>query len=946
MSGSAPKPIRRGPRLTVVILLSVLVVVLARESLALYNELGHSREMRDQSQTNAKRFADELEFTLESLLEAEAGSALRRVVQQKALAEHVRSIAVIGRKDTVIASSNALEVGWEIDATPYGARRADIDRVRSSRARLALSAEGAERGLSTVYIPLEGAAYGHAIAPAVAILDLDMSSVEAAAAAGTRTAIFWSLVTMGMLTAMLVFVVHRVAVAPIARLRDAIIRCGESRSPLEMPDLLCSEIADIAEAIQRVLIEMNEQRSRSETLALVAERTKNAVTITGPEGEIEWVNDAFCETTGYTLGEVRGRKPGAFLQGEGTDPQVVDFMRTRLSNGQGFQTEILNFHKDGTPFWLTMDVRPVRNEKGEILKFIAVQEDITSRKNTEIELRRYRELSDITSRISETGGWEVDLITGQLTWTDQTRRIHEVADDYMPTIDDALSFYPDGDREKVNESIERARVHGGNWDIESRLITARGRELWVHSRGRAVRENGEIVRLVGSFRDITREKNAQRERDAMLEEVHTAKEVAERQSAYLAAQASELESAREQAVAASAAKTEFLANMSHEIRTPMTAILGFADLLGDTTPEQRESHIETIKRNGEHLLAIINDILDLSKIEAGKMSIESMECSPVQIIEEVVDSMRPRASGKNITVQSVYQSPVPEFITTDPIRLRQILINLVGNAIKFTEVGSVRLVVSMDEEEPRRLRVAVRDTGIGISSDQLDRLFQPFSQADASTTRRFGGTGLGLQISRRLAELLGGTIRVESAVGVGSVFEMTIGVGDISMAPMVSADEIAKRIERARRFGEAPKRTSQPVSGDRLDGASILLVEDGPDNQRLIAHHLRKAGALVDVADNGRIGCERVESRKNRYDLVLMDMQMPELDGYAATRRLRENGHELPIIALTAHAMPGDRVKCMDAGCDEFLTKPINREELLRSCAEAIRGGSKKRRAA
>jgi len=400
---------------------------------------------------------------------------------------------------------------------------------------------------------------------------------------------------------------------------------------------------------------------------------------------------------------------------------------------------------------------------------------------------------------------------------------------------------------------------------------------------------------------------------------------------------------------ANATKSMFLANMSHEIRTPMTAILGFANLIGELLDEaaiyagpqwqanlavQRE-HLHTIQRNGEHLLRLINDILDLSKIEAGKMQVERVPCRPVQIVEEVASLMRVRAVEKGLSLDIRYQFPLPETILSDPVRLRQILVNLVGNALKFTAHGGVEVVVRHQEntspQQGPQMVFEVRDTGIGLTQEQIDRLFQPFTQADSSTTREFGGTGLGLVICRKLVEALGGDIHITSRPGEGSTF--TVAVAATPAAPLRMLNDLQEA-----GTSEAPSpRGSSPVLG-KLRGR-VLLAEDGPDNQVLISTLLRKAGVEVDVACNGRMAIDMVSKCSGRgYDAVLMDMQMPEVDGYEATETLRQLGYRGPIIALTAHAMSGDRQKCLDAGCDEYLTKPVDRRMLLATLARLMGG--------
>jgi PAS domain S-box-containing protein len=399
---------------------------------------------------------------------------------------------------------------------------------------------------------------------------------------------------------------------------------------------------------------------------------------------------------------------------------------------------------------------------------------------------------------------------------------------------------------------------------------------------------------------------------------------------------------------ANATKSAFLANMSHEIRTPMTAILGFANLVSESLDEvvshtspagqkglatQRE-HLRTIQRNGEHLLRVINDILDLSKIEAGKMQLERVPCQPVQIVEEVASLMRVRAIEKGLSLGVQYEFPLPLSVLSDPVRLRQILVNLVGNAVKFTTCGSVEIVVRYQADASPggpHLVFEVRDTGIGLTPEQIDRLFQPFTQADSSTTRQFGGTGLGLAICRKLVEALGGNLHVASQPGEGSTFTFTMEATQAEPGRMLNGLEEAGTLD-----SHLPRWSSS--SAGRLCGR-VLLAEDGLDNQVLLSAILRHAGAQVDVASNGRVAVDMaIMSAGRAYDAILMDMQMPEMDGYEATERLRQLGYQGPIVALTAHAMSGDRQKCLDAGCDEYVTKPVDRRTLLATLAGLMGG--------
>jgi PAS domain S-box-containing protein len=446
------------------------------------------------------------------------------------------------------------------------------------------------------------------------------------------------------------------------------------------------------------------------------------------------------------------------------------------------------------------------------------------------------------------------------------------------------------DRDRAIARWQTAIKTGQTYQIEFRVFhKASGKYRWHIARGLPVRDGGKIVQWFGTCTDIHEQKLIQEKLNVALDN----------------------------ADAANRAKSEFLANMSHEIRTPMTAVLGYANLLAeDEQDPEKLGFLRIIRRNGNFLLEIINDILDLSKIEAGKLEIIRQRFEVHDLVFEVCSMMQVRAAERKIRLDVEFPQAIPAAIESDPKRLRQILVNLVGNAIKFTESGGVKIIVTHTDKQ---LQIEVVDTGIGITAKQMKNLFQPFHQADASVSREFGGTGLGLAISQRLANLLGGEIEVASVIGQGSRFRCTIDIGDVASEALINPSlAIHESL-----LGKRP---------DAKVDCKILVVDDRRDVRFLAGHILRRFGADVWFAENGLEGTKFVDEaiKKNDLpDLILMDMQMPVMDGYEATATLRKMGFKNPIIALTADAMQGDMDRCIASGCDAYISKPIDSDELL-----------------
>ncbi len=626
-----------------------------------------------------------------------------------------------------------------------------------------------------------------------------------------------------------------------------------------------------------------------------------------PDGLVVEVNRTALDLAQLQPEQVVG-KPLAQTYWWSHDPAGQHELRTALERAATgevvrFDTQVLV--SQGQTRALDFQVVPMRDASGRITHLVPSGMDITDRLATErarqADQDRFRALLNSTAEAI----YGLDL-QGRFTFAN-----HSCLDMLGYDSDEELLgenshekiHYqrPDGSHYPASECpVQRALLSQQPvYAPKEYLIRRDGSfmpvELWAHPK----RIGGKIMGCVVTYFDIS-------ERLRIAEELSRAKAAAE---------------------SASQAKSDFLANMSHEIRTPMAAILGYVDILLRQVSEPDDVEcLRVIQRNGVHLLEIINDILDLSKIEAGRLQLETVPLSLEVVLGEVMSLMNVRAVEKGLDLRLEFAGSVPRTIASDPTRLRQVLMNLLGNAIKFTEQGAVVLVVCMRQEQ--LLEISVSDTGIGISEEQLEQLFQPFTQADTSVTRRFGGTGLGLIISQKLIEMLGGTIEVSSIPGQGSTFRFTLATGELGGIELVREGPMELRAS-----------ASEPVAGSLpdLSGLQVLVVDDRRDIRYLVQSYLEEAGAAVETGGDGQAALDYLDQASP--DILVLDMQMPRLDGYSTARELRQRGCKVPILALTASAMKYDRDLCLQAGCDSYLSKPVQRAALLRQVDLLVRRG-------
>ena len=688
-----------------------------------------------------------------------------------------------------------------------------------------------------------------------------------------------------------------------------------SLHPLKPKIVAFAELAKLSERRRIDLAERLDQLTKTqERYRHLVDAVKDyAIVLLDEKGLVEVWNEGARRLEQYEAEEIVGRHFSVFYPVErvrAAQPER-DLSEARASGA--YQGEGWRLRRDGTPFWASVVITAIQDPGGRVTGFSKVTRDLTERREAEDRLKaanaslerrvqvrteqlaesesQFRIFADRMPQLAWVAGADGSIFWYNKRWLEYTGK----------TLGETLGW---GWR-SVHDPIELPRVmsewtaalrEGRPVEMKYPLKGADGRFRWFLMQASPLRSaKGDVVRWIGTNTDITSEFEA---KEALSRNEERFRQIAE------------------QAEGASQLKSSFLANMSHEIRTPLGVLIGFADLMADPglSAEDRAQFAETLRRNGLQLSRLIDDILDLSKVEAGHLKVEAIGFSVRRLVAEVLSEMNVRAAEKGLRLSSTVEGSVDDRATSDPTRIRQILFNVIGNAIKFTSAGGVDVSVASDGG---RLDFDVRDSGTGIPPDVRAGLFRPFHQADETITRKFGGTGLGLALSRRLAQLLGGDLVLkESREGEGSTFTLSIS-GHLLLGGRESTD------------AGPPK--SAPAILERLDGVTVLLVEDSPDNRTLISRILIGAGAEVEFAADGSEGLEM--ALLGAHDVVLMDLQMPVLDGFTATQKLRDAGFRKPIIALTAHAMSEVRERCLSVGFTDYLSKPLNKRSLIQAVA-------------
>jgi PAS domain S-box-containing protein len=767
-----------------------------------------------------------------------------------------------------------------------------------------------------------------------------------------------------------------------------------------------------------------ERENQLNILSSIAAENTNGVVISGKDGRIEWVNKSFENMTGYSLDELINTKPGKFLQGKDTNPETIAYLRTQIHAGEPFVCEILNYHRSGRSYWLRIQGQALKDKDGNVIKYFAIEEDITKEKETQQKLKEFESRFRLALEKIGDNVWEYDFITDKTVFSNPKNNF--IGYTTGESTENNIKWWESVHKDDLHLLIENDRkCRNGETDfhvLEYRMVLSDGSIRWVLDRGVVIEKDkeGKPLKIIGTHADVTDKKNAEEalrrkeekyrniianinlgllevdnderiqyanqrfcdmcgyELEELLGKKASAmfvrnestevvkhknelrkKNIADAYEVSVSNKNGEhkwwlisgapnyndvgeligsigihlditdhkkleldLIEAKNNAEASARAKETFLANMSHEIRTPMNAIIGMSNQLAKSSlGKEQQFYLHTIQSASDNLLIIINDILDLSKIEAGKLALEHIGFEPKKIIGDVMQVMMYKAQEKGISfTNSIFDNKLSSVFMGDPYRLNQVLLNLISNAIKFTDKGGVDIICEVidDKVASQLVKVTVTDTGIGMDESFVNQMFDKFSQEYKSGSRKFGGTGLGMSISKDLVELMGGEIKVNSKKGVGTSISITLELTKGDNTNLFKKDTIQ-------------------LTNDFLKGKKIIVADDNDHNRLVASLILQNYGAEIIEAYNG----EETLSPANYADLILMDIQMPVLNGYEATKILRERGNTIPVIALTANAIKGENEICIAAGMNDYISKPFNEENFLKTIARWLLSDSK-----
>ncbi|MCZ2473917.1 PAS domain S-box protein [Aquirufa ecclesiirivi] len=662
-------------------------------------------------------------------------------------------------------------------------------------------------------------------------------------------------------------------------------------------------------ATARDITEIKAREEENKRLSFVARATDNMVVITDKTERIQWVNEPFEKISGYTFEESLGKKPAELVQFSETSVETRRAIREALNQLKPYRGEIQNISKSGRKYWVDVFISPIFNDYGDIINYIAIESDITEKKEKDSNIANllatqkaifygvglgviFTDTQGIIQNINQAALNLLEYSSSELIGKSTPALFHDPEEIKKRTKDLSLELGIDL-KTSFDTFVIKARSQGVADANEWTYISKSGKRIPVWLSVTCIRHvNGGILGYLGVAEDYTLKKQVENE-------LIQAKNLAE------------------QAVFA---KDSFLANMSHEIRTPLNAVIGFTELLtqSELSTEQKE-YLEHIQTAGDNLLVIINEILDLSKIDSGQLHIEEHPFQVRNTLKHVYELLKVKAQKNHLEFSLLLDAQIPEIVIGDKVRINQILMNLAGNAIKFTEEGEVIISVKKTAETDSTvtLRFSVKDTGIGIAESKLESIFERFRQAEESTTRKFGGTGLGLNIAKQMVELQHGKLEVKSKLGQGSEFYFSL--------------TFKKTLDSNQEVNN-----SHNIVNNDLGKLSILLCEDNELNQRLAKTVVQNFGFEIDIAANGQLGIEKLLQKK--YDLILMDLQMPVQDGYQTTIMIRnELNMDIPIIAMTAHSLVGEQQKCFDIGMNAYVAKPFKQFELLEAIQEVIK---------